>query len=169
VAQESRVPTITPAVQTLFQSVQRAAEAAGVFGPLSIKGGRLVCQAKASAEPASYRLEVDSNRLWVCLVTANRWLSESVEADLMHTGDKIEELLDEELVEQGLPPLPRPGKHVVEHFRSDDMLFTFRSPVPIDLGKADSPAAVKVTVQWLLAYEACFRNLGDMNAGAEGE
>jgi hypothetical protein len=160
---------ISSGVQSLFSAVQRHSEAAGVFGPISIKGGRLVCQAKASAEPASYRLEVDGGRLWVSLVTANRWLSESVEADLMHTGDKVEELLDEELVEQGLPPLAKPGKHVVEHFRSDDMLFTFRSPLPIDLNKADTPAAARTAGQWLLAYEACFRNLGDMNAGGAGE
>ena len=46
----------------------------------------------------------------------------------------------------------------IEHFRSDDMLFTFRSPLPAGIQAAD---AAKV----LLAYEACFRNLGDMNAG----
>src|SRR5689334_6692804 len=88
---------VPPGVDSLFAAVRKHAEASGVFGPVSIKGGRLVCQAKASAEPASYRLEVDGGRLWVSMVTTNRWLSQSIEADLVHTGDKLDELLDEEL------------------------------------------------------------------------
>ena len=51
------------------------------------------------------------------------WLSESIESDLMHSGDKLDELIEEELVDQG----EEPGHISFEHFRSDDMLFTFRT------------------------------------------
>lgn len=133
-------------------------ERSGVFGPVSIKAGMLVCIAKDAAAPASYRLSADAGKIWVSLVMADRWLSESIESDLMHTGDKMEDLLEEELVEQGLPPNPLP----IEHFRSDDLLFTFRSPLP---AAADAETAAKC----LLAYEACFAKLGDMSAGPDGE
>jgi hypothetical protein len=140
----------------ILEQAAPIAAASGVFGPVSVKNGQLVCHAAASAAPASYRMFVEDGKLWVSLVMADRWLSESIETDLLHTGDKVEALLEEELVELDLPA-ERPK---VEHFRSDDLLFTFRSPIPVAV---DGDA--RRAVQYLLAYEACFRNLGDMNAG----
>lgn len=161
---KSVMNTTSPALKTLLDRVAAAARDSGVFGPVEVKGQRLSCVAKASAEAAAYRVEPDQGRLWVSLVMADRWLSESIEADLMHTGDKLEELLEEELVDQGFTGAPL----AYEHFRSDDKLFTFRSPLPVD-ETADPTRAADVVLRCLLAYEACFRNLGDMNAGAEPE
>jgi hypothetical protein len=149
------------ALQPLLQKVQALVESSRAFGPVAVKDGRLVCHAKAAAAPASYRLFSDSGKLFVSLVMADRWLSESIETDLLHTGDKMEDLLEEEIVEQGL----RVGRLPIEHFRSDDLLFTFRSPLPIAPDSSDAPATA---AKYLFAYEACFRNLGDMNA-AENE
>ncbi len=151
-------------LETLVQGVARRAADAGVFDSVTIEPpGRpvlLVCAARGAASPASYRLEIDKDRLWVSLVMADRWLSESIEADLMHTGDRLEDLLDEELSELGYEQSPLP----FEHFRNDERLFVFRSPVPIDLARiGERDADVAATV--LLAYEACFRNLGDMSGG----
>lgn len=145
-------------VLPILQQVQNLADTARVFGPISIKDGRLVCHAKAAAAPASYRLFLDSGKLWVSLVMADRWLSESIETDLLHTGDKMEDLLEEEMAEVGL----KAGRPAIEHFRSDDLLFTFRTPLPV---APASPDAAPTAAKYLLAYEACFRNLGDMNAG----
>lgn len=75
----------------------------------------------------------------------------------MHTGDDVEELLEEELVEQGLEA----SRPAVEHFRSDDRLFTFRSPV--------APENADTAARWLLAYEACFRQLGDMAGDSDDD
>lgn len=137
---------------TLLDRVRDQAERAGVFGDVRVEGGVLVCPAKASAEPADYRVSVDAKgQAWVELVTANRWLSESIETDLVHTGDKLNELIDEELADLGWEG----GASTFEHFRSDDLLFTFRSRVP-----GADPRDVGV---WLLAYEQCFRQLGDMD------
>ncbi|MCW5775824.1 MAG: hypothetical protein KIS87_05190 [Phycisphaeraceae bacterium] len=143
--------------RSLLESVAERASRAGVFGPITLNDAVLACQALDAAASAEYRVGWDGGRVWVSLVTPNRWLSESIEADLMHTGDDIDELLEEELVEQGLEP----ARPIVEHFRSDDRLFTFRSPVP----KEDS----ETVARWLLAYEACFRALGDMAGGTDEE
>lgn len=148
--------TAASSIGAILDDVRRRATAAGVFADVRIDGGRLVCPAKASAAPAEYRVDPDGGRLWVSLVTADRWLSQSIEADLVHTGDKLEELLDEELVELGVVG----AKPVFEHFRSEDKLFTFRTPV------AGHAAGTEVAA-WLLAYEAMFRRLGDMAGGDE--
>ncbi len=144
------------------------ATAAGVFGPVKVEGERLSARAAASAAPAAYRVERADGKLWVALVTADRWLSESIETDLLHTGDKLNELIEEELAE-----LDCPRKVTFEHFRSDDRLFTFRTPLPIEPGALEKPAerqaALDLCATFLLAYEACFRNLGDMNAGEDEE
>lgn len=146
--------------QAFLDNAAAAAARAGVFGPVSVRDGQVICHAAASAAPASYRLFLEDGKPWVSLVMADRWLSESVETDLLHTGDKVADLVEEELVELGLPA----RKLKVEHFRSDDLLFTFRSPIPVDPASLDGP---ELAVKFLLAYEACFRNLGDMNAGPE--
>jgi len=137
----------------LLASIAKSARHAGVFASVEVDGGRVVCRAEGSGEPAFYRVGEDGGAWWAELVMRDRWLSESIEATLMHAGDSIEELLDEELADVGYDgPTPK-----VEHFRSDDMLFTFRTRIP----SADAVTAAR----FLLAYEQCFRNLGDMEAG----
>lgn len=150
-------------LDALLTAVAARARAAGVFGAVQVEPGRLRCHALASAAPAEYRIGADGGRLYVSLVTSDRWLSESIESDLMHTGDDLRELIEEELVEQGYPH-PAPP---YQHYRDDDRLFTFRTPLPIDPRDAASDEAVRVAGQFLLAYEACFRRLGDMEAGDE--
>ena len=143
--------------QQLIEDVKQPAANAGRFARVTIQEGRLICEADGSAEPAWYRLEIDDGRLWVSLVMRDRWLSESIEADLVHTGDKLEELIEEELIDHGVE-----GAHpTFEHYRSDDMLFTFRTAID-----ATEPETV---LNWLLAYEACFRNLGDMDSSGDHE
>ncbi len=146
----------------LIGSLRNAADEAGVFESVEIKAGTLVCQADGSAEPAEYRVAVEGGRLWVALVTEDRWLSESIEAELMHTGDKLEELLEEEMVDLGYEgPMP-----TFEHFRSPDKLFTFRTPVFDEAGDY-TPAQAERARLFLLGYEACFRQLGDMSESEE--
>ncbi len=153
----------TDSLAQSLAAVRTRALDSGVFGPVTLHHSprpRLDCKAKAAAAQASYRVESDGGKVWVSLVTPDRWLSESIESDLMHTGDKLEELIEEELVELGC----RTGCPGFEHFRSDDKLFTFRTAVPLPPGGESTPAGIELIVQFLLAYEACFRNLGDMNA-----
>lgn len=144
-------------VRTLLDLIAREARQSGVFGEVTIAPTRVECAAKDAAEPAFYRVDIEGNDALVSLVTANRWLSESIESDLLHTGDSMEELVEEELVELGVSGVTP----TIRHYRSDDKLFTFKSGVPGGLN-----AGAKTIATWLLAYEAAFRNLGDM-AGAE--
>lgn len=153
--------TTAEGIATIQRLAAQRLEAAGVFGEVRVERERVVCAARDSAAPAEYRLGLEGGRLWVSLVTADRWLSQSIEADLVHTGDDLGELLEEELADQGLSV----GRLPFEHFRSEDRLFTFRTPLPEfagdDAGRADAAARV------VLAYEACFRNLGDMSGSEE--
>ena len=152
-------------VERFLNGVLAGAEKAGVFAEVKIDKGMLTCAARESAEPAWYRVEPSpSNDGWhVSLVTPDRWLSESIEADLMHHGDPIEELIEEELTELGYQGKTLP----VKHFRSDDMLYTFVSPLPFAPGAREEDA-VRTATQCLLAYEAAFRELGDMS-GSDDE
>lgn len=155
----------TDSLGSLMVGVAERARAAGVFGEVVCRDTTMECSVKGSSAPAWYRVGEDGGRLWVSLVTGDRWLSESIETDLLHAGDKLDELLEEELVELGYVGARVP----FEHFRSEDKLFTFRSPVDaMGFGRDDagSPGLVSGAGTLLLAYEACFRNLGDINAGA---
>jgi hypothetical protein len=145
--------------QELLEKAAAKCRGANVFGTVSVGQGVLSCAAKASAAEAFFRLSWDG-KPWVSLVTKDRWLSQSIEADLVHTGDKLEELLAEELADLDYTG-PAPA---FEHFRSEDKLFTFRSVVPVRVG---DPGAADVCATFMLAYEACFRRLGDMEAGEE--
>jgi hypothetical protein len=152
-------------VDIFLNAVRTNADRAGVFAEVKIERGMLTCAARDAAEPAWYRIEpAAAGGGWnVSLVTPNRWLSESIEADLMHHGDPIEELIEEELVEQDYAGEPLP----VKHFRSDDMLYTFVSPLPINSAHDSDEQAARTATQCLLAYEAAFRELGDMSGAGE--
>jgi len=149
-------------VNRFLAQVRSAAEKAGVFASARVAEGRLECRAQGCASESFYRIEQADGKWWVGFVTPDRWLSESIEADLEHTGDELDDLLEEELAELGLDAaLP------YQHYRSEARLFTFRSPLPIDEG-LDEGRAADVALKCLLAYEASFRELGDV-AGAKEE
>jgi len=156
-----------PQVAKLLFGVAERAQRAGVFGKVRVEAGALRCDALASAEPAEYRLFVDGGKLWVALVTAHRWLSQSIEADLVHTGDKMDELVEEELIDLGWKKEWGPTRLGFEHFRDGQKLYTFRTVVPVDLGRADAPEAIDKAATALLAYEQAFRRLGDMEVDGE--
>jgi hypothetical protein len=139
-----------------LHKVKAKVEQADVFGEIRIAEDMLQCTARGSAAPAFYRLQREEGTWSVSLVTADRWLSESIEAELMHTGDRLEELIEEELIDLGHTGGPLP----VSHYRSDEMLYTFRSPLPMHANNDE--AAVDTAGRGLLAYEAAFRELGDM-------
>lgn len=137
---------------------------AGVFGPIRIDRNVLRCDALASAAPAEFRLFEDAGRVWVALVTADRWLSQSIEQDLVHTGDKIDELVEEELIDLGWDRAWGPTRVPYEHFRDEQKMYTFRSPTP---ARPEKPDADKIAAIALLAYERAFRVLGDMEADGD--
>ncbi|MEM7754303.1 MAG: hypothetical protein AAF297_01560 [Planctomycetota bacterium] len=156
--------TADTAIQATLEAVRNKAAEAKVFGEITLAGDRLEAAAANSAEPAEYRLETDQDKLWVVLVMKDRWLSEAIEAGLRLSGDSLDELLEEELVELGLELTDADRPLVFEHFRSDDMLFTFRTPIQ---GVSASAGDADRIATFLLGYEATFRQLGDMDADDE--
>ena len=139
-----------------LEFVEKKAKDASVFGAINFEEATdaqsLTCEARDAASPARYTLATVEETWFVGLETEDRWLSESIEADLMHSGDSLEELLEEELDDLGLTVT----EVTTQHFRDDRMHYVFRSPLP--RGVTPEEAAV-----WLLAYEATFRELGDMS------
>ena len=117
--------------------------------------------ARAAAAPAEYRVEVDRGRLYVGMATPDRWLSHSVEADLLHNGDHLEDLIQDELTEL---EYVGPALGAVEHFRDDDKQFVFRSAIGVNGIAGDVVAIVATCVR---AYEAALANLGDMDTSEE--
>ena len=99
---------------------------------------------------AAFRLDPGEGGLEVSMKTPDRWLSQSVEATLVNSGDAIEELIDEELVELGCEDGPLPLKH----FRDEQMRYVFVSPAP-------AGATPETLLACLRAYERAFAPLGD--------
>ncbi|MCE2968061.1 MAG: hypothetical protein ACK55O_02340 [Phycisphaerales bacterium] len=147
-----------------LSALRSAAERAKVFGEITLSPRMLSCAAPASAAPAEYRIELESDGLWLSLKTPDRYLSQSIEQDLVHTGDKIHDLICDELIDVGHPD-PRP--YPVEHFRDTAKLFTFRTRLNIDLGVPPSDHTVDATFKHLLAFEAAFSHLGDMTSDGD--
>jgi len=149
-------------LDVLLKNVRMRADASGAFASTSIENSCLTCVAKGSAEPAEYRLCINQKQLCVLLVTANRWLSQSIEADLMHTGEDLGSLLNEELSGMSYKGTPLG----VSHYRSDDKLYSFRTPIPIPLDPAGDvkpdPVHIETAYNVLMSYQNVFSELGDM-------
>lgn len=146
--------------QALYEEVGDRVRKPDVFEKVRRTDERLLCKAKGIEGEAYYAVTIndDHDTVYVSLFTPDRWLSESIEAELVHLGEKVEELLEEELVDQGLDQAL-----TVEHFRDDAKLYVFRSPLKLpDDEVLDGPEMIDRATKTLLAYEATFRELGDM-------
>jgi len=154
---------------SLTQAVAERAKRAEVFEAVDCQDKVLACKARDVESEAFYKVSLEGSDgsgepgepgVWVGLYTADRWLSESIEADLLHSGDKMEDLLEEELVELGHDE----GGLGIEHFRDDAKVYVFRSKLQPKPGETIAdPGMIDLTLKVLLAYEACFRQLGDMS------
>lgn len=161
-----------PGAATLISACAQRAARAGVFASVrTLPDHRgLECDAAGAPSPAHYRLTIEPDgRPWVSLVMADRYLSQSIEADLVHTGDKLPDLVRDELIDLGAPIARHDKGPAVEHFRDHLKLFTFRSPASPPAAPPgtplDDPALIEHAARLLLAYQACFACLGDMAAG----
>lgn len=144
----------------ILGSLAEIVRGTGAFGEVSVAPDRLVARALASAAPAEYRIEIENGEACVGVFTADRWLSHSVEADLLNTGDDLEDLLAEELEEVGYA-----GRApTIDHYRNEEKMFAFRSKTGIGVSEPDAEERIR---QMLVAYESCFRHLGDMHKDGE--
>ena len=119
-----------------------------------ITGGTITMKAPHDVG-AWYEISPTEGGCLLALMTEDRWLSESIEGDLEHTGDELEELFEEELVElnwDGAVPTFR-------HFRNEKREYVFSCVWP-----SAAPAEIAVALQ---AMVVMFTELGDM--GGEDE
>ena len=144
----------------LYEHVRAGAASADVFASVEIDARGVCCEADGSAEPAYYRVYEEEGDIWIALETDDRWLSGSIEGDLVNTGDKLDDLLEEEVVDLG----HHNAVVEFEHFRSPDKVYVFRSKLSTPLSSPDAGAHALI---WLLGYEAVFRELGDMSEDDE--
>ncbi len=149
-------------INQFLRAIEAKVSIHNVFGEIHVDDSRLKCAARHAGAQAWYCLEHEDEQWFVSLVTADRWLSESIETDLLHLGDPIDELVDEELEDLDYEGSPL----TVKHYRSENMLYTFRSVLPIQ--DLSSENARDVATSCLLAYEAAFRELGDMMMKNDG-
>ena len=99
---------------------------------------------------AWYELTASDHGCSLALLTLDRWLSESIEGDLEHSGDELEELFEEELVELNwegdVPPM--------RHYRNDKREYVFSCLWP-----SSSASEVSIALQAMIAM---FTELGEM-------
>lgn len=151
-----------PDATHLLAALREAADASGLFASSELRDDRLRLAAKDAAAEAHYEIERRGDELLVRLLTADRWLSESIESQLVEHGDSLEELLEDELVEIGHEPARDGAIPKVRHFRDPARFYTFECPIPVG---PDGP--FESARRFLLGWEACFRGLGDMSGGEE--
>ena len=131
----------------ILESLRADRQCTGAFASLRVDGARLVCQAKGAE--AEYALEALETGWRISLSTADRWLSESIESQLVESRESLEELLEEELKDLDCnDPAPK-----MRHFRNEAKRFVFECTF------ADSARART----YFLAFESMFRQLGDMS------
>ncbi|MGQ0627961.1 MAG: hypothetical protein ACT4PL_07660 [Phycisphaerales bacterium] len=152
----ANAPRVDTGLLSMLSALAVQAQASGMFGALTKAESRLTCPSPAA--DAQYRVDVQAGLLCVSLVTADRYLSQSIEQDLVHTGDKLADLLHDELVDVDYdgPAL------TVDHYRSEDKLFTFRTRLPFPPDQWAQAGTHERVWKVLQAYEACFRPLGGM-------
>lgn len=147
---------MTTTASDLFAAAVEPLKASGKFAEVSSDEANLTALADGPEEDACYFAHVDpTGAMFIGWYTIDRWLSESIEADLMHTGDDLDELFEEELVDHDVP-----HRFHFEHFRDDEKRYVFRVACP-QFASADE------FTRTMLALEACFRELGDMDPDEE--
>lgn len=153
--------------QAMYEEVGDLVREADVFRKVRRTDDGLLCYARHVDSEAVYVARVrqpEHDVIHVGLSTPDRWLSESIEADLLHRGETFEELIEEELADLGAS---EPGLKV-EHFRDDDKQFIFRIALPVDSQAAiETGPTIQRVARSLLALEAAFRQLGDMSPDDE--
>jgi hypothetical protein len=149
-------PSVDPGVARLLDEVSRLARASGAFASVERAGSRVVCTARTRPE-ASFRAVADAGAWFIEWASPDRYLSQSIEAELMWTGDDLDDLIGEELADEGFPG----SLGGVEHFRDAEKSFVFRARVP-----AAAPAAADI-VKALRAFDKAFVNLGGMKPEEE--
>lgn len=148
---------VTPEIERLLTETGRLARSSGAFDGVEVRPGRVECRDPIQPE-ALYRIDASDAGLCVCWASPDRYLSQSIEAELRWTRENIDDLMDEELADQGY----RARVDRMSHFRDQDKHFVFKWNLPLDPAEVDASRDAPEMLKCLLACQAAFRNLGDM-------
>ncbi len=146
----------TATLSSVFDAAVQPLTESGAFAKVARTDAGLRCDALHVEEECYYAVTADPDgTVRAGWYSPDRWISGSIEGDLVHTGDKIDELLEEELVDQGVSQ-----SIALEHYRNNDKVFVFHGRLDLPSDPAEASALV---VKVLLAFQACFVELGDMS------
>ncbi len=130
------------------------------FDSAERKGHLVTAHATGTPEEAQFCVEVDDAGVWFTWATENRYLSQSIEASLMFSGDDLDDMVDEEIVDTGW----NLGKLVPNtHCRDEDMRFVFRWKTPIGPKAIDAKDHAPHFANALAGVVEAFVELGDMS------
>jgi hypothetical protein len=155
----TQMESTTMSLTDTLAAAAALAEQGEVFTSARAGESELICTPADCEGEADYRIGCLDGELFVLWTSPDRYLSQSIEGDLMWTGDDLDDCIDEELVDQGWTGGSL-GK--VEHFRDECMRYVFRSLIPVQIDALSPDKHAGHFLQCLLAYEATFRELGDM-------
>ena len=122
-------------------------------------GDLVTCHAHGTVDEAQFCIEVDDDGVWLTWASLDRYLSQSIEAELMFTGDDLDDMVDEEIVDAGWEL----GKLAPNaHHRDEDMRFVFRWKTAITPDTVDAGAHAEPFAKALAGMVEAFAELGDM-------
>lgn len=163
-AAPARQTSIPSNITDLLCRIAELVSADDAFDSVELRQTMVHCHAAGAPAEAFYRVEFADGRLWVTWVSPDRYLSQSIEQVLVFTGDDLDDMIDEELVDLGWT---RGALGRNEHFRDDEKLFTFRSALPVDAATIVGAELARDAVRVLHAYRIALGQMGDMEAGED--
>lgn len=158
--------TLTTGQRAALDAAATSLREGRAFARLDVRAPGLWAHPAGTDADAFYRIELTgAGQVWASWCSPDRYVSQSIEAELMWSRDDLDDMLDEELIDLGwdagrLKPL--------KHFRDDDQLFVFRAQLPLNAGALVAGDGENLA-RCLMAFDRVFSELGDMKGGAEVE
>ena len=157
---------LAPNAQALLTRIAERALAHDVFDSAEVKGSMVYAHATDSPEEAFYRVEIDEEGVFVSWASEDRYISQSIEAELMWTGDDLDDMIDEGAQDAGwtlgrMEPL--------KHYRDEGMHFVYRSKTPIAPADADAGAHADQLVAAMAGYAEAMAEFGDMKPESDDD
>ena len=165
------MPTMTD-FAPLLNAIASKAEALDIFDGIETTEDRVLCYADGPESPAWYAIRVNhvlaagafnedeetAPSVTLSWNSKDRYLSGSIEGDLVYTGDDLDDMLDEELVDLGWS---RGRLDPFKHYRDEEETFVFVFALPLKQDKLSERDADDL-VKCLQAADLVFSELGDM-------
>lgn len=156
----------------LIDAIAQKADALDLFDGVEVQEDRVLCFADGPESPAWYAIrfnhfvggaaydEESEQQPSVTLSwnSKDRYLSQSIESDLVYTGDDLDDMLDEELVDLGWT---RGRFDPFKHYRDEEETFVFIFRIPLEQRKLKVSDADDL-LKCLQAADLVFSELGDM-------